>query len=214
MSINNMYQLMMTNKNVIETILENCIKMLTNRHLLFAENLNDNIQKYKKTMDKYYDDMAFKITLDNKINGDNNIIIKIIQEKITSISKTSTIYDFLTQNKNTPILLIVKEITKKTARSITLLFPKTEVFLEEELMVNLVDHKLVPKHELLTPQEVALVFEKYGCKKRNFPKMFSTDPVARYYGMKEGDVCRILRPSKTSGVVVFYRLVVGGLINT
>jgi len=36
----------------------------------------------------------------------------------------------------------------------------------------------------------------------------STDPVAKYYGLKKGDIVRIIRSSETSIVSPFYRLIV------
>lgn len=35
-----------------------------------------------------------------------------------------------------------------------------EVFLENELLVNIMDHELVPKHIVLSPQEKDELFEK------------------------------------------------------
>ena len=75
-------------------------------------------------------------------------------------------------------------------------------------MINLVEHDLVPQHEILSQSDAVKVLNKYNCIKRNLPRIISIDPVAKYYNMKPGDICRIIRPSKTSGFVPFYRLVI------
>ena len=37
--------------------------------------------------------------------------------------------------------------------------------------------------------------------------MSTTDPVAKYYGMKYNDIAKILRPSESSGYSVVFRVV-------
>ena len=36
-------------------------------------------------------------------------------------------------------------------------------------------------------------------------KILSSDPLARYYGMKPGDILKIIRPSNCSGYSIYYR---------
>jgi DNA-directed RNA polymerase I, II, and III subunit RPABC1 len=50
--------------------------------------------------------------------------------------------------------------------------------------------------------------EEYLVKPKELPRIYSYDPIARYYYAKNGDVFRIERPSLTSGISVVYRLVV------
>lgn len=211
MSSINLYQIEKSNDDIRKTILTNIIKMLTERKLLKKENLDINIENILKVKS---DNLVYIVPLDKYVDENSkNFAIKIVFQKITAINKSFGISDFLVEYKMNPKLIVVKDISKKAQQHILNNYENTEIFLEKELMINIIDHVLVPKHELLSQDEVQLFFEKYNVKKRNIPRILSTDPIARYYNMKPGDICRIIRPSEKSGYVPTYRIVVKGSNN-
>lgn len=79
---------------------------------------------------------------------------------------------------------------------------------EEELPFKVTDHFLVPKHELLTPDEAKEILHKHNASADQFPFISSTDAVAKSIGAKAGDFVRITRKSETAGETVYYRFVV------
>jgi DNA-directed RNA polymerase subunit H len=79
---------------------------------------------------------------------------------------------------------------------------------EEELPFKITDHLLVPKHELMPPDEAATILKKYNASPHEFPFVLSTDAAAKSIGAKPGDFVKVTRGSETAGETVYYRYVV------
>lgn len=196
------------NIDINKTLITNTIKMLTNRGLLSKEKLKDNI---KNILKEYSEENKYSVKLDKVPKGLNDTaLIQITKQNVGTINKTSAIFNFLNTYKKHIAIIIAPSISKRALEDIESKYENTEIFIEHELMINLVDNALVPEHELLTSEEEVEFFKAYNVKKKNMPKVYLSDPVSRYYNAKVGNVFRIKRPSPTSGYAIDYRLVIKG----
>lgn len=75
---------------------------------------------------------------------------------------------------------------------------------------NILEHELVPKHEILSKEEAVELMRALGIGPERLPWIRASDPVARVLGAKPGDIVRIIRKSHTAGESVAYRFVVSG----
>ena len=77
--------------------------------------------------------------------------------------------------------------------------------------VNIMDHKLVPKHVVLTEKEKKDVMKMYGIKKLNqFPKIPKSDAAISMLKVKPGNLVKIIRKSDTAKESIYYRVVIEG----
>ncbi len=108
----------------------------------------------------------------------------------------------------TVIIIVLEKPTPQIAKELQNDEFKTyEIFLTKNLMFNITHHEIVPKHILLTDEESKSVLDEYQATKSQLPKLLSTDPIAKYYGMKSGDICKIVRHSPMTGESFYYRMV-------
>ena len=85
---------------------------------------------------------------------------------------------------------------------------KIEHFLVQNLLVNITHHELVPKHMIASEEEKKAVLKKYRVKESQLPKILVNDPVAKYLGVRRGQLVKIIRDSETAGKHVVYRIAV------
>jgi len=117
------------------------------------------------------------------------------------------------ENVKRAILVVKDKLTafaKTALKEFSLRGSRIEYFRDSELLVDITEHKLVPKHEVLTDQQKKELLDRYRLKPGQLPRIQVSDPVARYFGLTQGQVVKIVRPSETAGRYITYRICMGG----
>ena len=77
----------------------------------------------------------------------------------------------------------------------------------KRLQFNIIYHELVPSHRVLTAEESDNIKKKYNIQNNSqVPDISRFSPVALAIGLRPGDMCEIMRPSKTAIMAPFYRI--------
>jgi DNA-directed RNA polymerase subunit H (RpoH/RPB5) len=77
----------------------------------------------------------------------------------------------------------------------------------KHLQFNILENVLVPKHRVLSEVELEAVRLRYNITAdTQFPDISRFDPVAQIIGIRPGQVCEIIRPSKTAIEGLYYRI--------
>ncbi|GMG39647.1 unnamed protein product [Ambrosiozyma monospora] len=111
------------------------------------------------------------------------------------------------KNFSTGIFIYQTSLTPSATKAIAVAEPATiECFQESDIIVNITHHELVPKHIRLSSAEKRDLLDRYRLKESQLPRIQREDPVARYLGLKRGQVVKIVRRSETSGRYASYRI--------
>jgi DNA-directed RNA polymerase subunit H (RpoH/RPB5) len=158
-----------------------------------------------------------------EFNTDNTTIVfaltkKMRQEVIEQLKKNKANIDSLVNEnyngKYNIILIFGNEIlTTPTVTQLNLIdkvLQKKKGMLQffqlNELQFNPTKHQLVPQHRKLSPEEITAVMTKYLIKtKLQMPIILKTDVIAKWHGLKQGDIVEIIRYNENSGKSYYYR---------
>jgi DNA-directed RNA polymerase subunit H (RpoH/RPB5) len=188
-------------------IVENILKMLQERKLVkptdFKQYVNDVYHSFN-------DDGICEISVNKQNPNDSNVymLVLLLEQKITTVTKSSMIGEYLYKNTEKHKIIIVNEISQRAIQTIKDNHPIVEVFLKDVMMFNIIDSIYVPKHILLSSDEENTMLTEYDVMKKDLPRIFDTDPISKYYNAKIGQIFRIQRPSETTGYSNYYRIVV------
>jgi DNA-directed RNA polymerase subunit H len=114
--------------------------------------------------------------------------------------------------KDDTLFIIIKdEINETLTNELKHIWESDGIFIVIEnikrLQFNILDHDLVPEHKIVPESEVLKIMKKYNITdKIQFPDISRFDPVARAIGLRPGQLCHIVRPSKTAIKADYYRI--------
>lgn len=154
--------------------------------------------KRQKLYVKYFEICEKKSKLLNKQIIDNMIEDLFVLEQILTTADTLMIV--CKSDANDTIKTHIKHIWEQRHFNIVIMNIKS-------LQFNILEHKYVPLHSILTEIEEEEFRSKYNCKNNNtIPEISRFDPVAQIICMKPNQICKIVRPSKNAVESLYYRI--------
>ena len=121
-----------------------------------------------------------------------------------------TVEEILTK-KDTLMIVVKDEVNETLTNTIKHIWESEKIFIIlqplKRLQFNILDHILVPPHRILSQSEKINIKKRYNIINDNqFPDILRFDPVAQAIGIRPGEVCEIIRPSKTAILEPYYRI--------
>lgn len=142
-------------------------------------------------------------------------LTKEVLKEVAKEFKETDVTELIRTFNNTPNFIIVV-IDPPSSASNNLFIAKDkelsaiggmlQIFQLRELMYNPSKHELVPKHEKLSDADAKEIMETYMIKtKMQMPFIHRSDKMARWLGLRQGDIVKITRYNETSGEYYYYR---------
>jgi len=187
---------------------------------------NYNVNEYANfsinEVNSMYQNKQLDISLEKNTDSveKNKVYIHYILEKPTLRSaELQEIIDDLfnleeTLTKNDTLIIIIKEDMNETlTNEVKHIWERDNIFVTiiniKRLQFNILEHQLVPPHRVLPLNELLVIQKKYNITKlTDLPEISRFDPVAQVIGIRPGQVCEIIRPSKTAIKSYYYRVCV------
>jgi len=127
----------------------------------------------------------------NKNDPTDQIFVFFPDEPKVGVKPIRKYCDKMKEEKVQRAIIIVKQaMTAFAKQALAEMAPllTLEHFQETELLVNITQHQLVPRHILLSREEKQVLLDRYKLKESQLPRIQHSDPVARYYGLQRGQV--------------------------
>lgn len=132
-------------------------------------------------------------------NGENNIIILWYNDLRRATIKY--IADVMAQHSTKHSIVIY--FGKKTSYAPPAIREfsnaqniQIEIFEYKELMFDVTEHVLVPRHIICSPETKAAIIKDYAVTKDQLPKIRLDNPVCKFIGAKRGNLIKIVRNTR------------------
>lgn len=113
--------------------------------------------------------------------------------------------------KDTLFIVVKDEVNETLTNTLKHIWEQDGIFIIivtlKRLQFNILEHVLVPPHRILSNAEKIAIKTKFNIMDDvQFPDISRFDPVAQAIGIRPGQVCEIIRPSKTAISAPYYRI--------
>ena len=210
--INNLFLLDSTKENPYSILgqgnacnftLEHKILKGHNIHILYYNFKKDGKVKVTKTMI----DKIKSLYDDNIFNSTDNIIIILNEEIKDTIKSLNNSLNLILKKDNIDMTKINNNMKKYNINLNKKHFRNVFIFDINTLQYNILNHKFVPKHEIIRNSDtIQEILNDCNCTINQLPIISKDDPVSKVKLCVDGDLCKITRINKNSGESIYYRV--------
>ena len=142
-----------------------------------------------------------------KYNIDKSLRINNIYDYIEDLMNLESIL-----KKTDDLIIIIKEEPNESLqKNLKNIWEQDGIFVNvfniKRLQFNILEHELVPPHRPLSDKEAQEIKTKYHIQDDSqLPNIGRFSPVAQAIGLRPGQMCEIIRPSRTAVSAPFYRI--------
>ena len=204
----------MSRKVIIEMLNSRKDNYKTKPYSNFSINEIDSM--LKNTTTKLSDSTDNPLDMTIKLNDNKKCIIKYVMVSKLRLQNIQLYILDMIQNvlkEGDELILITKDKLNHDSSLFDLFesyYKENKVFIQlfwlDTLIINITNHELVPIHRVISDAEKNNLLEKHKLTSlKQMPYILKSDPVAKFYGMKSGDVVELTCISETAGYNISYR---------
>jgi len=205
---------MSTNDNIIK--LYKSRKIILDLHKRQGYNVSNYENFSINEVNYMYQNTQMDMLIENE-NTNKKIYIKYYLGKSL---RQNNIYEYIDDlynlddilKKDDKLIIIFKDDPNKNIiDTLVNIWENSKIFLIifniKHLQFNIMEHSLVPNHTVLNSDETEIFKKKYNINNDSeIPQISRFDPVSKAIGIIPGEICKIIRPSKTSINGIYYRI--------
>ena len=210
-----LYKLQLTSESPLKILGDNGLPChFTLKHRILDEHelhvyyynfpkIGENTTKINRTITN-----KINTLYDDKIIKETDSIFIILNEPINDT--TVNLYEslkLLLHEEKFDMTEMKKQMDEKNIKLQYKHFRNLFMFDINTLQINILEHNLVPKHEVIKDEdEKKEILDKCNSQLHEMPIISRNDPISKLLMCMPGDICKIDRISKTSGNYEYYRV--------
>ena len=163
-----------------------------------------------------YNNKQLDMLLEHKDNNKKlyikyNIFTKLRPQNVNDFIEDFYNIENLLDKDDDFIIIIKNKPNTSLANLLKTIYNNEGIYLNiidmHSCLFNILNHKFVPTHRVLSDEEKEEVIKKYNIvKDSELPEISRFDPVAKIIGLRPNQLCEITRSSSTSITTKYYRL--------
>jgi DNA-directed RNA polymerase I, II, and III subunit RPABC1 len=151
-----------------------------------------------------------RITLNHRTYTNRRIVVNFRTEEKIGVKAVRTLVEWMKKNQvDRAMIFSPCGATTYTSKAVEEYQPKLTIEIQfyKRFFFCLVEHELIPRHEILSPEEKQWILRVLHTEEKFFPQQLESDPVSQYYGLRKGDMICYWTNTGSQEVSPYFRVV-------